>query len=311
MKPKQAVPAIFLCTLLAAVPAAASANSGPAYWENAPSYSLTPLKDCPVAVEREDLSFDFSKNRRDSFSPSADVSAVYRMKNPTDKAVKVQMAFPLIDSLPDLLPVTKDASGSGLPSISVDGKATPFDVLPGGEIPEKDLSPGPLTESGSSGKTSLPGFDEILKSVSASPSTRKIVTGSGRRYRITAGQDCAVQARTTGKDTYLLSRGFDSMESDGTTVRLTCRQMKKGGSVSVFALGGAPVITPVSPDGKPDPAGKLTVQASDCTVDDFVGEMLNGCCISLTNPFPEFLSRLVSRVENNMDVFSCGNPRLL
>ena len=89
MNARTAVPAVFLSIFLAAAPVAASAYSGPEYWESTPAFSVTPLKGSPITVEREDLTFDFSKNKSFRYSPSADVSAAYRMKNPTGEAVRV------------------------------------------------------------------------------------------------------------------------------------------------------------------------------------------------------------------------------
>lgn len=305
MKAITAVPAALLCILLAAAPAAASANSGPAYWESAPAFSVTPLKGSPITVEREDLTFDFSKNRSLGYSPSADVSAAYRMKNPTGNAVRVQMAFPLIARLPDIAPaINSDASvpaiGDTL-AISVDGKTVPFEILPGSEMPKAGISQNYYEEGGRVVKASLPNLERILKSVSGRSKARKIVTGSGQRYLITAEQDGGVQVQTTGKSTYLLSRGFNGMESDGTNVTLTCSSMKKGESVSVFTLGGKPVIKPVSSGGAPISTGKLSIQSTDCPVDSYVREMLIGSRICQADRSQTLLARLTSRAEERME----------
>ena len=130
--------ALLLCALLAVPAVPASANSGPAYWQNSPGLSLTPLQGSPVAVEREDLSFDFTASipedhtagSRTSYSPQAMVTAAYAMKNTSAKAVSVTMAFPLIASLSEL---------AGLHGVSVTagGKKVPFNIAIGEPRPRK------------------------------------------------------------------------------------------------------------------------------------------------------------------------------
>lgn len=307
MSAKSAVPAALLCVLLAIIPAAASANSGPAYWESAPSFSITPLKDCPVTVEREDLTFDFSKNKNQSYSPCADVTAAYRMKNPTKQTVKVQMAFPLIARLPELLPTEDYHANSPVIgdtlAVSVDGKKVPFEIFPGSEMPEAGVAQNYAAESGGKTKAALPGFEQILKSISAKSSPRKIITGSGRRYDITVEQDGGIRAASSGKGVYLLSRGFNGMSSDGSSVELTSNCLKKGDSVSVLALGGKPTVTALTSDGKPNPSGRPEIQQSDCSVDDYVQEMLRNSHIFRADQAGNLLPRLVSSVEDHTESF--------
>ena len=312
MNARTAVPAVFLSIFLAAAPVAASAYSGPEYWESTPAFSVTPLKGSPITVEREDLTFDFSKNKSFRYSPSADVSAAYRMKNPTGEAVRIQMAFPLIARLSDIVPAGN--SGSGTPgvgntlAISVDGKTIPFEILPGSEMPKAGISQNYYAERGRVVKASLPNLEKILQSISQRSQLRKIVTGSGQRYLITMEQDGGVQVQTTGKSTYLLSRGFNGTESSGTNVTLTCSSMKKGDSVSIFTLGGKPVITPLSSGGTPSPAEKLRIRTTTCPVDSYVREMLTGSRTFPANRSQSLLARLVSRAEDRMESsFAAGN----
>lgn len=307
MKTRMTVAAVSLCVLLATTPAAASANSGPVYWENTPSFSVMPLKNCPVTVEREDLSFDFSGNREGHYSPMAEVTAVYRMKNPTGKAIGVQTAFPLIASLPDISPTEDERQGvpviGDTLSISVDGKAVPFETFPGVGMPEAGVSRNYYTENGGLVKTSLPGFDAVLKSVNAGNGRRKIVTGSGQRYGVTAEQGGGVQVRTSGKSTYLLSHGFSGMSSDGSSVTLSANDLKKGESVSFLALGGEAAVTAISSDGKPDPAGKLEIRKTNCTIDAYVQEMLRESRVCRADKSENLFSHLMPRVEDSMESF--------
>ena len=110
------------CGLLAAVLIAsvmhcvAMANSGPAYWNNGPSFEPVALEESSLDVVEEELLFDF--NDPDSvwgWSPAAVVTATYQMSWPKEQpAASVQMAFPLISSV---LEISTEFSG-----VSVDGQ---------------------------------------------------------------------------------------------------------------------------------------------------------------------------------------------
>ncbi len=77
----------------------AAANSAMLYFEGVNSVgAIIRDEDCPIVVDREDLTFDIYKDdlRRDfrENSPSGRVSAKYTFRNPTDITAKVGLVFP-------------------------------------------------------------------------------------------------------------------------------------------------------------------------------------------------------------------------
>jgi len=98
-------------------------NSAPSYWEAFPySEVLVVESDSPITIDREHLTFDFSKTYDDgnNNSPVGKVTADYQMTNPTDDTLTVQMAFPFVEDLYSL-------SISDI-AISADGAAIPYEI---------------------------------------------------------------------------------------------------------------------------------------------------------------------------------------
>ncbi len=109
---------IFLCGM------GVFANSAPSYWKAYPySDILAVAKDTPIIVDREHLTFDFTKTHSTGGhgSPAATVLAEYQMTNPTDGVLSVQMAFPFAARLSSL-------SAADI-SIMADGTAVPFEIF--------------------------------------------------------------------------------------------------------------------------------------------------------------------------------------
>ncbi len=127
-----------------------NANSAPSYWEAYPySEVLAVDKDCPVVVNSEHLTFDFSQDYEygNNFSPVARVNAGYEMMNPTDGTLYVQMAFPFVASLTDL-------SVSDI-AIRVDDETIPYEIY---------IDPDDADVEGSDGEGfSYGGVGDILK----------------------------------------------------------------------------------------------------------------------------------------------------
>jgi hypothetical protein len=207
-----AVGALLLCT----AGLNAAANSGPASWENAPSFSVTALKSSPVTVEREDLTFDFSNSKNVGFSPQAQVTASYEMRNPTAAGLTVQMAFPLISSLGDL---------SAPPEITLDGKNVAYRILSGPVALKTDNTTHHyFNADGSLNVKNLPSFEQILKIVQEGSGVPQRLKGSGKRYDIsTSGRQCeiAVDVSLDPKSTALISAGFNGFRNNGGSIRLT------------------------------------------------------------------------------------------
>ena len=292
-----AVCVLFLLSAAAAFPAGASANSGPTHWENPPSLSMTPLTDCPVSVEREDLSFDFTASTgksydagsRTYYSPQAMVTAAYKMHNTSSQAVTVSMAFPLIASLSAL---------AGLKGVSVeaDGKRVPFGIAVGDAMPAEGFSRNYYDESGNLVKTGLPSFAQILQSISAPPAERTIVKESGEVYRMTCDRETGVQVSGTS-GLYLLASGFDGYTLE--TGKFSATGTLTGpDSLSLLALGsGNPMITATDSDTH------LSIRAIWVATDDYVGELVRQSEAYQAYPSEEFLNRVVSALESDADAF--------
>lgn len=118
MKPYFRCVLILVLILFLISPGVVWANSGPTYWQGYPSSEvLTVDQDCPIGVIGEKLFFDFSDDSIRDYTIWGKVTAAYRMVNPTDQDLNVQMAFPFITSLRDFSPddVVITADGVNLP----------------------------------------------------------------------------------------------------------------------------------------------------------------------------------------------------
>lgn len=99
-------------------------NSGPSYWEGKQSSEILTIKDnTQIAVEKEDLIFDFTDEDYQNYSLSARVTAKYTMSNKAESSEKVQMAFPFISSIGGFNPDDID--------IKVDNELIDFQVFLG------------------------------------------------------------------------------------------------------------------------------------------------------------------------------------
>lgn len=109
------------------------ANSGPTYWSADPSMeTLTIDKDSPIKILKEELVFDFSDEFMDRGhnSISGLVTANYKMNNPTDERLLVQMAFPFAANLWSFDPSEI--------AIVADGTDIPFQIYIGESIESKE-----------------------------------------------------------------------------------------------------------------------------------------------------------------------------
>ncbi|HEX3017892.1 MAG TPA: hypothetical protein VHP31_08585 [Caproicibacter sp.] len=294
--------AVFFCVLLAAVPVGASANSGPAYWQHTPSFSIAPLKDCPVTVSREDLSFDFSAEKNLDYGPQAQVTASYQMKNPTAKPVKVQMAFPLIASLNDLAQI------DGV-HISANSKNIPFEIYLGGKQPDAGVNKNYYDADGKLIKTSLPSFSQILKSVNAKPTARKIIKGSGKLYKMTSSKQCGVKVSVPLQNSYIFNTGFNGFSRSNDTISVFSSPYKDQ-DLSLLVLGGQnPNIETFQDQNLTKKATQgVNVQVSNIDVETYLKDMFSGSPIYKAYPSDGLLKSLISEFEDEADAAMAINP---
>lgn len=281
--------AVLCAALVIFSTAAASANSGPSHWETAPSFSVTLLEDCPITVAGEELSFDFSAQERSDFSPTALVTARYEMKNPTSAAQNVQMAFPLIASLSDL-------PRMGKIQIEADGTDLPYRISIGAEKPQDGLSNHYFTEDGTLQETSLPSFEEILRSVSETRDTPEALSGQGTLYRFTRADraNLKITMHAPEKAAALLTTGFDGYSQDESGYTLTGWAGPEK-TLSLLAVGGLskPVVTAYTDSEMTKPAdGATNVLTKPEDASAYLREKLEQTDVYKAYPSEEFLSAL-------------------
>lgn len=108
-------------------------NSSPVRWYEHPTSVVMSLdEETPVTVQRERLTFDFSKDDTKDFAYQGQVTAAYWMENSSEENIQSSMVFPVIGSLWEEWP--------NLVRVDVDGRILPVDVLYGEVIdPEVDV----------------------------------------------------------------------------------------------------------------------------------------------------------------------------
>lgn len=119
---------ILSCALLFLFTPGVYANSGPVFWQGYPSTDVVSvIKDSPIAVERENLIFDFSgRDDFPAYTVSGRVTATYSMSNQTGEPQSVQMAFPFVGTVNGL------AAADTV--IAADGSALPYEVYIGDAV---------------------------------------------------------------------------------------------------------------------------------------------------------------------------------
>ena len=151
---KKFTSSILIMFILLICSISAEANLGPVYWYGYPSYNVLAVdENSPIAVEKEDLVFDFSKSNIKGYSINGSGSAAYVMKNTSGDTKAVQMAFPYISSLQNLK--------SNSPVIKCNGAVIPYEVYLGQNI---DVE----TTSGDNGESQV-NFKNIEGSISDKP----------------------------------------------------------------------------------------------------------------------------------------------
>lgn len=111
---KFAAAAAALLALL--LPVGALANSGPVRWEGyAHGEMLAVEENCPIEVQHEELVFDLRQGTQGRYTIGGTITATYTMRNPTDTARRVEMAFPLIAELSRFSPAEAHVRVDGQP----------------------------------------------------------------------------------------------------------------------------------------------------------------------------------------------------
>ena len=223
---------ILVLILLITTTSIVYANSGPTYWRGYPSLEVLSIdKNSPIEIENEKLIFDFSKEEyinKGDYSLSGLVTAIYKMKNPTNNQEKVQMAFPFISSLDHFKPEEI--------AIKSDGNNIPFQIYIGKDIKLKNRKNVETEEN-------ILDFNKILSSINKevySPSYYNLDDiGTLYKYDVRAiGEEVkiAIDYTIDYEKTKVISKGFNGGSIKDNTERIMSWVSDKE-ILEVFVLG--------------------------------------------------------------------------
>lgn len=208
----------------------AFANSGPIFWQGFPSSEIMAIdENSPIAINGEDLIFDFSQNMESGFTITGEVTASYHMVNPTNEIQNVQMAFPFVGSLDNL---SRDNT-----VITVDNTLLPYDIYIGNIV---DSRGNPSQDE------VKPDFDfeKIIASISNDTYNAKNFdyTEKGKLYNIkvcpTTDQrvNFAVDFNFNQEKTKVITKGINRYERNDEKTRIAA-WCNKPENLEIFVLG--------------------------------------------------------------------------
>ena len=111
------------------VPNAAFANAAPVYLERYPSFNMAPMDDCPIRVERENLTFKITERS----ASEANVTATYTLLNTSAETINVPMIFPFVS----------DGYGGIGAEIKFNGQALDYEIFIAGSVDVRDYLGNP------------------------------------------------------------------------------------------------------------------------------------------------------------------------
>ncbi|HWR60318.1 MAG TPA: hypothetical protein VN580_01825 [Clostridia bacterium] len=208
------------------------ANSGPVFWPGYPSSEVMSVAgNCPIRVEGENLTFDFSGIETTGYSVDGRVTAAYEMVNPTAEQQSVQMAFPFVGTLARL--PSEDIA------VTADGRALPYVVYPGTVV---DGYGNPTVET----KEISLNFADIVGGITNVPyeAANFKENETGRLYKLNiepAGDkdiNFAVDFTFDNNRTKIITKNFDRYERDGEKTRIAawCHEPKQ---FEIYVIGEA------------------------------------------------------------------------
>lgn len=125
---------LILVSCCLSVPAAALANAGPVYMERYPGFGIAAMEDCPVRVEREELTFVIDENSTED----AVVTANYHLHNTAPEAITVPMLFPFVSE-------GRDGGGA---RIKFNGETVAYETYLAGSVEVRDYLEEPAAFKG-------------------------------------------------------------------------------------------------------------------------------------------------------------------
>ena len=183
----------------------ARANATPVYMEEYPAFSVAPVNDVPVRVDREELTFRIDRHS----SNHAVVTAVYTLSNMSGEKLAVPMIFPFISS------DYRDGAGA---QVFFNGQAVPCEVYNAGSVDVRDY----LKEPDRFNKQA--DIDTIIENLNQPLYRAKHFddTADAVLYRVTyrapAGRDSRISFRLDPAKTRIVTFGFNGFEwhADGS-----------------------------------------------------------------------------------------------
>ena len=118
------ITAVLIVVLSLGIPMTAFANSMPVYIDEYPAFDIAPMEDCPVKVDKEQLTFKIDERS----SADAMVSAEYTLSNTSEEYISVPMVFPFVS----------DGYWGPDANIEFNGKAVDYKVYNAGYVDVKD-----------------------------------------------------------------------------------------------------------------------------------------------------------------------------
>lgn len=236
---------------------AACANSAPSYWQAYPSSEMLAVDAaCPVTVEEEQLTFDFSDNQEygSDYSPAARVTAVYEMANPTKETQTVQMAFPFVASAARLSMSQLD--------IEYDGQSVPYEIYLDPETADSSEDAAEQFSYGGVGQIqrqelSVPGFDLRENAVLY----RFLPAASGSEE-----QELTLTFRVDPMKTRVLGSGFTRFSYSDDGVCTLGARISARFPVELLVLGGAFSYESALADENGNPADRSLCETQRETV---------------------------------------------
>jgi len=205
-------------------------NSGPVFWQGYPSSDVMSIEEnSPIIVGNENLVFDFSDTNGFSYSLSGKVTAAYEMLNPTQETRSVQMAFPFVGKLDNLL--AKEIA------ITADGRELPYDIYIGDVV---NSHGSPFQKEGEASFDFASIIDTITDDTYKAENFSE--NEKGQQYIIevkpTTAQriNFAVNFSFDPEKTKVLTTGFNRYEGDGVNTRVAawCNEPR---TLEIFVLG--------------------------------------------------------------------------
>lgn len=229
--------AFLLCLMLTVLCAApVSANSGPGHWESGPAYGMVPTKNCPITIEKEDLTFRMNKQNQDSDRFTAEVTATYHMKNPTSKPLDVEMAFPLISSNEQISTATNV-------HITALGKQLPYTLCFTGSTLKLGYELNLYDSDGKLNTSALPNFEIMLKNaVPVSDNPKYIKNGPAILYEIKVITGSYIRAiiKAPKDKTRILSFSGGEVKRSGDNIIINVEKGTDLNDIPFLAIGAKP-----------------------------------------------------------------------